>query len=168
MHIIPSPEPAPPPSGRSSGAARIPECQPRGAGPGDPGVWAVEGTKLHPGRQAPGPPAALHAGAGRCSSQPRRFHAGGVRRVAMARSTGPVLVPDYVTIRAVPSPAASALPQAARITHVWIQFVRPAAQFVSPAHAGLERHRGRPALDRAVQLSPWRSPSQFTTPLGHS
>ena len=45
--------------------------QPRRAGPGDPGVRLPEGTRLHPGRQAPRAQAALHAGDGRRPPQSR-------------------------------------------------------------------------------------------------
>ena len=45
--------------------------QPRRTRPGHPGVRTLEGTQLHPGRQAPGPQAALHARAGRGPAQSR-------------------------------------------------------------------------------------------------
>ena len=44
---------------------RCPSCQPLRADPCHPGVWILEGTRLHPWRQAPGAQAAIHARDGR-------------------------------------------------------------------------------------------------------
>ena len=55
-------------TGHAHSVARRQPCRTR---PGHPGVRKLEGTELHPGRQAPGPQNALHARGGRGPAQSR-------------------------------------------------------------------------------------------------
>ena len=65
--------------------------QPRRTRPGHPGVRKLEGTELHPGRQAPGPHTALHARGGRgpAQSRPQAQVRGARRRTGASRRRSP-------------------------------------------------------------------------------